>query len=166
MSDVLILTASNGKNLELANELKNIGSEIGVSSEVLNLVDWDLPLYSPKAEADGIPGSALDLTTKIENAKSLFFLAPEYNGSIPPVLNNAIAWISRSKEEWRSAFNGKVAAIGSHSGSGGPLVLSAMRTQLSYIGVNVLGRQLMTHYSKSLNPDSAKAILEELKKIS
>lgn len=165
MSKILILASSNGNNLKLSNEISEISNELKIETEVLSLMDLNLPLYHTDEEKKGIPPEALQLTEKFENAKGMIFVAPEYNGLIPPVLNNAIAWISRSKEDWRGAFNGKIVAIATHSGGGGAHALIAMRQQLSYIGANVLGRQLLTNYAKPLNHDSAKAVLEELNKL-
>jgi chromate reductase, NAD(P)H dehydrogenase (quinone) len=162
MSAVLILVSSLGKNVELskalATELENLGAE----AKTINLVELELPLYSTKVEADGIPEQAKSIAAEFEAARGLVFVAPEYNGSLPPVLNNTIAWVSRSGDDWRGAFNGKVAVIATHSGGGGASVLAAMRAQLSYLGVTVLGRQLHTHFKKPLNPESATAVLGQL----
>ena len=95
---------------------------------------------------------------------SFAFVAPEYNGSIPPTLSNAIAWLSVGTEDFRELFNGKGAAIATHSGGGGQKVLVAMRLQLSHLGVNVLGRELLTSSQRELNEDSARAVLGMLAK--
>jgi chromate reductase len=100
-------------------------------------------------------------------ARSLVFCAPEYNGSMPPIVNNAIAWVSRSgSEDWRAAFNGKPAVVATHSGGGGLKVTQAMRAQLEHLGAIVLPRPIITNYQKVFNQDSAVAILTQLKKLS
>ncbi len=162
MSKVLIIAASNGQNLALAKKLQDmLGDEL--QTEVLDLVELELPLYSPLEEKKGIPNKASELKQKLLKANAMIFTAPEYNGSLPPTLNNFIAWISRVGKDWRECFNGKPAAIASHSGSGGVNVLSAMRIQLSYLGMNVLGRQIQTNSQKEFNPESAQIILKQLK---
>jgi len=164
---ILYLSASTGKNLELANALANIGSTLGGDHQVIDLVSEGLPLYSTEEEKNGIPEAAETLTNRLIAADGLVLIAPEYNGSIPPVLTNAIAWISRSGgDDWREAFAGKMGAVATHSGGGGQKVLLALRTQLEHLGTNVLARQILTHYQKPLNPDSAKAVVEELLKYS
>ena len=81
-------------------------------------------------------------------------------------INNAIAWVSRSgQDDWRAAFAQKFCALATHSGGGGDKVLLAMRTQMEHLGCNVLARQLLTHYQKPLNPESATAVLKELKSL-
>ena len=160
---ILIVSSSDGNNLKLANTLLEISADHDANFEVIKLLDYKLPLYSTAEEENGIPEDAASLTSKFMDAKGFIFLAPEYNGSVPPSLNNAIAWISRSgSENWRDAFNAKPVVIGTHSGGGGQHVLMAMQSQFSFIGCNVIGRKLLTSYSKELNPESAKSVLEML----
>ena len=164
---VVYLAASTGKNLELAKELASVGETLGGEHEVINLVAEDLPLYNTEAEKNGIPDKANALAGKLIAADGIVLIAPEYNGSIPPVLTNAIAWISRSgNDDWREAFSEKIAAVATHSGGGGSKVLSAMRSQLEHLGTNVIARQILTHYQKALNPDSAKAVIGQILKLS
>jgi chromate reductase len=164
MSLITILVASLGKNVELAAELHGIAKEHGAQVSVINLVELELPLYSTLAEENGIPARAHELTAAMTASDGMVVLAPEYNGSMPASLNNAISWVSRSTDgdDWRQAFNGKPVVIGTHSGGGGAHVLMAIRQQLSFLGMNVLGRQLLTNYGKPLNPESAQAVIRQL----
>ena len=120
-------------------------------------------MYSEVEEEKGIPQKAKELSDSLSNSEGLIFIAPEYNGSVPPCLNNAICWISRSGKNWREAFNGKTTLIATLSGGGGHHVLMAMRQQLSFLGANVLGRQLLTNYNKELNVDSLNECLAQMK---
>lgn len=106
MTQLTLLVASLGKNAELATELEQVALAKGATIEVINLVDLDLPLYSTRAEGEGIPGRALELTQSLSDSQGVVIVAPEYNGSLPPCLVNAISWISRSSEgdDWRRAF--------------------------------------------------------------
>lgn len=163
MKKVLILAGSNGNNLKLANEFAKEIKAQGSDAEVVDLIKAQLPLYSSEAEKEGIPQEAIDLSLSMQKSSGLVFVAPEYNGGLPPVLTNMIAWVSRSGDEnWREAFNGKTTAIGTHSGGGGLHILMAMRAQLSFLGANVLGRQIHTHFSKELSLDSLKAVVNQL----
>lgn len=165
--NILIVTASDGNNLKLANTLLDISKEFEASFEIINLLDLKLPLYTAKEESNGTPEDAKFITTKFMDAQGFVFLAPEYNGSVPPALNNAIAWISRSgNDNWRDALNAKPAVLGTHSGGGGNHVLSAMQEQFGFIGCNIIGRKILTSYAKELNVDSAKDVLSQLVKLS
>ena len=62
----------------------------------------------------------------------MVFFAPEYNGGIPPILTNVIAWLTFSGEDWRTCFNVKSSMIPTHSGGGGNHVLSALSLVILY----------------------------------
>ena len=81
---------------------------------------------------------------------------------MPPVFTNFLAWVSRSSKEWRDCFNSKTAALGSFSGAGGQHALMAMRLQLSYIGMNVIGRQIIAHSARPAEDQSIQTICKQL----
>ena len=162
MKKLTIIYASNGLNKKLSNSIREEAEKLKFDTNEISLVDLNLPLYSTEAEESGIPDTAKELADNLAKSDCHIFVAPEYNGSIPPTLNNAIAWISRSSKDWRSSFNGKPTLIATHSGGGGAHVLMSMRQQLSYVGANVIGRQLITNFSKPLNLDSLVACLKQL----
>lgn len=164
---IVIISASEVKNLELAQNFKNLLEELKANVSIINLLDLDLPLYSSRTDGK-YKGEELlkDHLGTIINANGFVFIAPEYNGSTPPVFNNFLAWLSRSSKDWREHLNGKPAAIATFSGGGGFNVLLAMRTQLAFIGMNVLGRQILTHFKKALDEESMKAVTKELVKLS
>jgi len=160
---VLILVASEGRNVGLADVLAAEIDAQGGASETVCLLDLDLPLYSTRAEGDGVPDAAGAIARRMGESRALVVVAPEYNGGAPPALVNLIAWVSRSgDDDWRAAFNAKIVAIATFSGGGGASVLSAMRAQFAFLGANVLGRQLQTNHGKPLNPDSATAVVAQL----
>lgn len=165
MTKILIVTASEVKNFELALKFQEQLKTIGQPAEILKLVEMDLPLYSSinesKYEGKVLLGKWYD---EIHQAKGFVFLAPEYNGGLPPVFTNFLAWVSRTSKEWRECFNGKSAAIATFSGGGGQHALMAMRLQLSYIGINVLGRQIVAHSAKPADDRSIEAVCRELVK--
>ena len=167
MSKIGILVASANNNRNLGDKLASLAKEENVEVEVINLLDLRLPLYSTvEEEENGIPESALDLAHKILDLKSFIIVAPEYNGVMPPVLNNAMAWTSRSTKDWRDAFNEKVVALATHSGGGGAKGLQAMRIMFQHLGANILAREILTTYEKQLNEDSARNIIKQLAKLS
>ncbi len=167
MSKIGILVASANNNVKLAQKLSDIAKDLNVENEIINLVDLNLPLYSTvEEEKNGLPQNAKELANKILGLKAFIVVAPEYNGVMPPVLNNAMAWTSRSTEDWRDAFNEKVVGLATHSGGGGQKGLQAMRIQFQHLGANILARELLTTYEKPLNEDSAKNMILQLDKLS
>ncbi len=71
MSKIGIIVASANNNQKLAIELQKIAIELNYDSEIINLVDYNLPLYSTiEEEKNGIPESVLDLATRIIDLKA------------------------------------------------------------------------------------------------
>ena len=118
--DVLVITASNGENLKLAERLQASARSLGQRAELLDLTTLDLPLFTPRAQAaHGIPTAIAPLQELLATTPRWVMCAPEYNGSIPPCLSNAIAWLSVQGDDFRGLFNGRPIAIATHSGGGG-----------------------------------------------
>lgn len=163
MNRISIITASNGENLKLAHKFREELENNNQQCEVFDLVDIDLPMFTPKRKSEeGVPAEVAELLEKFKDSKSFVFVAPEYNGGIPPVLTNLFSWISISTKDWREAFNEKKAVMATHSGSGGINLFASLRIQLAYIGIDVVGRQIHTHYKKSLNTESLTAVCKRL----
>ena len=60
MKTILVLVASVGKNVELGDKIAAEIRAQDAQAEIVNLVELELPLYSTKAEANGIPEKAND----------------------------------------------------------------------------------------------------------
>lgn len=60
--------------------------------EILKLND--IPMYNQDIENEA-PQVVLDFKAKVKEADAVLWVTPEYNGSIPGVLGNAIDWLSR-----------------------------------------------------------------------
>lgn len=167
MTKIGILIASSNNNQKLGLKLQELALKEGCEVELINLVDLRLPLYSTvEEEENGIPETVLDLATKILELKAFIIVAPEYNGVMPPVLNNAMAWTSRATKDWRDAFNEKIVGLATHSGGGGAKGLQAMRIQFQHLGANILAREILTTYEKSLNEETAIGMIKSLIRLS
>lgn len=163
MTKILIVAASGVKNLELAQNFEKQLNSMGAQATVLNLMKLELPLYHSESDLKYKGAELLGEWYEVINQSHGFvFLAPEYNGGLPPVFTNFLAWVSRSTKDWRSAFNGKAAAIGTYSAGSSGNVLVAMRLQLAFIGLNVLGRQILTHSGKALDEKSLQDVCGQL----
>ena len=167
MSKIGILVASAGNNRKLGDKLQELATLENIETEVINLVDLDLPLYSTtEEERNGLPDTAKDLAEQILALNAFIIVAPEYNGVMPPVLNNAMAWTSRATDSWRDAFNDKIIGLATHSGGGGEKGVQAMRIMFQHLGANILARELLTTYQKPLNEKNAKLMIAQLVKLS
>ncbi len=166
MKDLLVITASDGENLKLAKRFVSSGEQIGANPTLLDLTKLDLPLFSPQKHSElGIPSAINTLHSQMISNPYWVICAPEYNGSIPPILTNAIAWLSVQGNDFRSLFNERPIAIASFSGGGCMELLLSMRIQLTHLGALVLGRQLSSNKSKIAEDTSINAILSQLLKL-
>jgi len=156
-----IIVASLNENVKLANTLKTQLSDLGKKSEIINLIELDLPMYSSKKEEMGISNEVFELATKLDSSKGYIVIAPEYNFSIPPVLTNAVAWISRVDKDFKKYFNQKNILLASHSGGAGNDVLRDMRNQFEKLGAKVLDNEILITYKKPLNKEYAKQTIEK-----
>jgi chromate reductase len=163
MSKFIILLSSQKQNLELANSIKNEILAQGSDAEIIDLVALGLPLYSSKAQNElGIPSEIDTLFNQCINARGFVIVAPEYNGGVPPVLTNAMAWLSVHGKEWRDAFNAKIAGLATFSGGPAFNLLAILRIQMAHIGCTILGRALQVNHSKPLNRDSLVDFVHQL----
>ena len=170
MSDkkLLVITASNGENLKLAEKFLVEGKKLNFSCELLDLTkpENELPLFNPRNNSkDQSPINLESINLLMESHSHWVICAPEYNGSIPPILTNAIAWLSVQGKDFRSLFNERPIAIASFSGGGCMELLLSMRIQLTHLGALVLGRQLATNKSKIAEDKSINAIINQLLKL-
>ncbi len=162
-TNLLIITASDGENLKLAKRFEAIGSLLKTNPTLLDLTKIDLPLFTPQKHTELGSSAAIKRLQDIMYAHSHWVIcAPEYNGSIPPVLTNTIAWLSVQGDDFRQLFNGRPIAMASFSGGGCMELLISLRIQLTHLGAQVVGRHLSSNSKNPAKDESMKDLLERL----
>src|SRR5262245_52297783 len=96
-----------------------------------------LPPYSEDDDGERAPAAVERLRRTIATADAVLIATPEYNGSIPGALKNAVDWSSRPFPD--NAWRGKpVAAIGASTGMfGGVWAQEHLRKALTLAGARV-----------------------------
>jgi len=122
-------------NRKLADLADRAVAAAGGEVEHISLRDYPLPIYDGDLEAEeGVPESARRLHALFRAAQGVFIVSPEYNAGTPPVLKNAVDWVSRVREHggMASAFERPVFALASASPGrfGGYRGLMALRQSL------------------------------------
>lgn len=114
----------------------------GADVTVIDLKDFDMPIYNQDIEELEFPKKALEFKQLLLENDGFLIASPEYNSAFSPLLKNVIDWASRPTSENEtplSAYSGKTAAI--MSASPGPLGglrgLVFLRMLLGNIGVTV-----------------------------
>jgi chromate reductase, NAD(P)H dehydrogenase (quinone) len=102
-----------------------------------------LPPYDADLDDEDAPEAVQDLRNRIADADALLFVTPEYNGSVPGVLKNAIDWASRPPRGG-AAIWGKTAAIaGATTGQYGAIwAQQDLRRVLGIAGARVTDGEL------------------------
>ena len=163
MKNILIVSATLKNNYKLAKQLKTlIDKEANVS--VISLENYDLPIYTENTfnkHIKSYQNIIEELTKSFMDNQGIIICAPEYNGSAPPIVTNAIAWISTSTKYWRDAFNNKIALIATYSGGPGAKYTAIMKLQMEHLGCIVMPRAINTNESIPLNIESTKKILKQ-----
>jgi chromate reductase len=99
----------------------------------------ELPIYDQDLDDDGAPASVERLREAWADADAILFATPEYNGSVPGGLKNAIDWASRPKFE-AALTNQTVAVIGASTGQFGAMwAQQDLKKILGIAGARVVG---------------------------
>jgi NAD(P)H-dependent FMN reductase len=98
MSDINVLVLLGSLraasiNRQLA-ELAVESAPEGVSAQLFDRLG-ELPFYNEDIDNDDVPEPVVALRAEAVDADATLVVTPEYNGSIPGVLKNAIDWLSR-----------------------------------------------------------------------
>ena len=106
---ILVFAASLRKasfNRKLAMQVTEILKTIsGIEIDHADYLDFEMPIYNGDVEeSTGVPAGAKELVRRVQAAQAIIISTPEYNGSIPGTLKNAIDWASRIKP---NPFQGK-----------------------------------------------------------
>ena len=65
-TNLIIISSSNGKNLELSNKFAEKSNELKISSEILDLTELNIPLYNPRIHSKHeIPSEIISLKKKL-----------------------------------------------------------------------------------------------------
>jgi chromate reductase len=126
-------------NTGLARAAADVAPD-GVEVELYDRLG-ELPPFD--ADLEGIePEPVHDLRERIANADAVLFVTPEYNGSIPGALKNAVDWASRPRGE-AALLNKTVAVAGASTGQYGALwAQQDLRRVLGVAGARVVCPEL------------------------
>jgi NAD(P)H-dependent FMN reductase len=124
----------NRQLAEAAVKLAPEGAEVSILDGLA-----DIPFYNEDIDvAETVPAAATALREAVAAADAVILFSPEYNGTIPAVLKNAIDWLSRPYGS--GALTGKpVAVVGTAYGQfGGVWAQDEARKAAGIAGAKVL----------------------------
>ncbi|OON63222.1 hypothetical protein B0920_07425 [Massilia sp. KIM] len=140
-------TRRESSNKKLSRAAAHAAVAAHTSVTWIDLRDHPLPLYDADIEAQGLPPALLRLRALFAGHDAFIVASPEYNGFFPPVLKNALDWLSRPAlgEERHAVFAGRpVLLLSAVAGrSGGPAGLQQLRRQFEHLRASPFGRQFV-----------------------
>jgi chromate reductase, NAD(P)H dehydrogenase (quinone) len=102
----------------------------------------ELPLYDEDLDTEDVPDSVRRLREDWAAADAILFGTPEYNGSVPGGLKNAVDWASRPRLE-TVLRNKPVAVVGASTGQFGALwAQQDLKRILGMAGARVVGTEI------------------------
>lgn len=118
-------------NRRLAHAAAAQARASGADVTLIELADFDVPMYNADLEAQGTPANVMKLKQLMFDHPAWVVCSPEYNGSYTALLKNTIDWVSspvKSDPVWQDgtrSFAGKVVGVLSAS----PGALGGLRSQ-------------------------------------
>ena len=152
---ILAFSSSNSKhsiNRALATYAASLVK--GAMVEVLDIHDYELPLFSPEWEAElGHPQLARDFVDKIASADALIISHAEHNGSYTAAYKNLFDWASRGE---RKVFQGKsTLLLATSPGPGGAKnVLAQAESSAPYFGAEVVATMSVPSFGDNFDVES------------
>src|ERR1700719_1397981 len=134
-------------------------AQAGVDVTRISLGDFPLPIYDGDLQTrSGVPKNAVNLKRMIGTHHGVLIVTPEYNSSLPPLLKNAIDWVSRVQDAHETrgqVFRERAFAIAAASGGrlGGARSLAAPRLILTARHATVIPNQLALSFAAEAYDD-------------
>jgi len=165
MKKILAFTGSNHSksiNQQLVSYTASLIPELEI--EVLDISQWNIPIYSIDMDPDQTPMEITQLIELIKNHDGFIISSPEHNGSTPAFFKNIIDWLSRRS---KNVFENKPMLLMSASPgkSGGVKNRQLLEHLLPYLGVNIVATfSLPSFYQNMQDGKIIEGLFEELNK--
>ncbi|WP_179345133.1 NADPH-dependent FMN reductase [Winogradskyella ursingii] len=170
MKHIIAFAGSNSSdsiNKQLATYAASLVSDVKV--EVLDLNNFDLPIYSKDLEAkEGIPKNAIKFLDILKKGDGIVLSLAENNGAYSAVFKNLFDWLSR--EEQKNWLGKPMLLMAASPGArGGKSVLQMAADRFPRHDANIVGKFSFPSFDENFsegkitNDDLNKELLEEVK---
>jgi NAD(P)H-dependent FMN reductase len=155
MSDIKVLALVGSlRSASINRQLAEVAGEAAPDGVTVTIFEnlGDLPFYNEDIDNDAdVPAAVTALRAAAAEADAALVVTPEYNGSIPAVIKNAIDWLSRPFGN--GALKGKPLAVigGSYGQYGGVWAHDETRKSFGIAGPTVVETIKLSVPFKTLN---------------
>jgi NAD(P)H-dependent FMN reductase len=160
MSDIKVLTLVGSLRAASINrQIAELAADVAPDGVTVRIFDHlgELPFYNEDIDNEtDVPASVTALRAAAVEADATLVVTPEYNGSIPAVIKNAIDWLSRPFGD--SALKDKPLAVigGSYGQYGGVWAHDETRKSFGIAGPRVVESIKLSVPFGSLNGQAAR----------
>jgi chromate reductase, NAD(P)H dehydrogenase (quinone) len=154
MKVLAFAASSSRKSINKLLATYAVGLLNDTEAEILDLNDYELPLYSEDKEIEiGQPQLAKDFLSKIANSDALIISFAEHNGSYTVAYKNLFDWCSRVNRE---IFQNKpLVFLATSPGKGGAKnVLAMAENSAKYFAGNVKASLSIPDFHENFDMDS------------
>ena len=142
MTDIKVLgLVGSLRAASINRQIAELATEVAPDGVAVTIFEGlgDLPFYNEDIDNDAdVPAAVTALRSAAADADAALVVTPEYNGSIPAVIKNAIDWLSRPFGD--SALKGKPLAVigGAYGQYGGVWAHDETRKSFGIAGPRVV----------------------------
>jgi NAD(P)H-dependent FMN reductase len=169
MKKIIAFAGSDSKT-SINKQLSTYAASLleGVEVTVLDLNDFELPLYSMNLElAEGIPDNAKKFLDKIKSSNGIVLSLAEHNGTYTTAFKNLFDWMSRIDGKLWSDKPMLLMAT-SPGARGGSTGLEIAKGRFGFMGGNIVGSFSLPSFGdnfsdgKIINDELNNQLLEEV----
>ena len=151
---IIVFGASNSKN-SINRALATYAASCinDIDYQILDLNDYEMPIYSVDKNATGIPNEAHRFNTLLEEADGFIIGIAEHNGMFTAAFKNIFDWISRID---KNVFKNKpVLLVATSPGERGAKgVLEAANTIFPFFGADIKGSFSLPNFNTNFEDNS------------
>ncbi len=153
MKKILVFGASNSEtsiNRQLANYAADQLKDVDLVK--LDMNDFEMPIYSPKRNKEGIPEPAKKFKELLRASDGLIISFAEHNGSYTAIFKNLLDWASViEKDMWLGKYMFLMAT--SPGPRGGIAVLKAAAERFPFMGGNVVAQFSLPSFGQNFSSE-------------
>lgn len=155
-------TSINRKLVGYAAELLKGGLVPNAAVEIVDLNDYEMPLYRPDRQAAGIPREAVDFYDKIGRSDAVVVSFAEHNGMVSAAFKNLYDWMSRIN---MAVYQQKrvVMLATSVGGRGGKGALESAALVAPFFGADLRGTFSLPSFPQNFDAETGRISNDELR---
>lgn len=156
--NILAFAATNSStsiNLQLVKSVTSQFEEHNVN--ILDINDYEMPIYSQDRNNAGVPQQALDFNEAIKNADAIIIGLAEHNGTFSTAFKNIFDWGSRVEKNF--FLNKPMMLLSTSPGPrGGQSVMESASSIFPYFGGNIKAQFSLPSFQDNFSNGSIQTV--------